>query len=72
MSAPRFSSGSSSFPQVKSCDLFYTPVHARNISMVRKILEVVLPVAYSDDFYTKLQEAPSELTKLGALEPEFR
>jgi hypothetical protein len=62
---PRYSSGSSPFPAVKEGDLFYTTVHARNIALVRKLLEVVLPVSYSDDFYAKLPLTPQELTKLG-------
>jgi ribosomal protein S18 acetylase RimI-like enzyme len=45
-------------------DLFYTGVHARNIGTARKIVEVVLPVPYSDDFYRRLQEAPPELARL--------
>ena len=45
-------------------DLFYTGVHARNIGTARKIIEVVLPVPYSDDFYRRLQEAPPELARL--------
>jgi ribosomal protein S18 acetylase RimI-like enzyme len=45
-------------------ELFYTGIHARNIGMVRKLLDVVLPVPYSDDFYRRLQEAPPELARL--------
>ena len=48
----------------KDKDLFYTGVHARNIGTARKIIEVVLPVPYSDDFYRRLQEAPPELARL--------
>ena len=66
-SLPRYSSGSSPFPAVKEGDLCYTTVHARNIALVRKLLEVVLPVSYSDDFYAKLPLTPQELTKLGGL-----
>ena len=47
-----------------SSDLFYTGIHPRNIGLVRKLLEVVLPVGYSEDFYRKLQEAPGELARL--------
>ena len=47
-------------------DCFYQPVHARNVGLVRKLLDVALPVAYGDDFYAKLQETPQEFTKMGA------
>ena len=59
-----FSGKGAAARSVPSTDLFYTGVHARNIGMVKKVLEVVLPVAYSDDFYRRLQEAPPELAKL--------
>ena len=62
--APAPFSGKAAARSVPSTDLFYTGVHARNIGMVKKVLEVVLPVAYSDDFYRRLQEAPPELAKL--------
>ena len=60
-------SGSRKHAAVTADELFYTTIHARNIGLVRKLLDVVLPVAYSEDFYRKLQEAPPELAKLGAL-----
>ena len=47
-------------------DCFFQPVHARNVGLVRKLLDVALPVAYGDDFYAKLQETPQEFTKMGA------
>ena len=47
-----------------SKELLFTGIHARNINLVRKLLEVVLPVTYGEDFYRKLQEGPSELSRL--------
>jgi ribosomal protein S18 acetylase RimI-like enzyme len=62
--APAPFSGKATATSVPSSELFYTGIHARNIGLVRKLLEVVLPVGYSEDFYRKLQEAPGELARL--------
>jgi hypothetical protein len=34
-------------------------------TLSRKLLDVVLPVSYADEFYTKLIDSPFELTKMG-------
>ena len=45
--------------------LFYTPVHDRNINSVKLLVDTVLPVRYSPDFYKKLMLTPYDFTKMG-------
>ena len=54
-------------PQKSPLNIFYTPVHDRNINSVKLLMEVVLPVRYSAEFYKKLVLSPPEFTKMGAL-----
>lgn len=45
--------------------IFFTPVHANNVGSVRLLIDTVLPVRYSDDFYKKLMLTPYDFTKMG-------
>lgn len=50
----------------KPRNLFYTTVHERNIHSVRLLIDTVLPVRYSDEFYRELVRTPEDFTKMGA------
>jgi ribosomal protein S18 acetylase RimI-like enzyme len=54
-------------PKRKRPAVFYTPVHDRNINSVKLLVNTVLPVRYSEDFYKKLIATPYDFTKMGAL-----
>ena len=47
-------------------DLFYTTVHERNINSVKLLIDTVLPVRYSNDFYNELIRSPPDFTKMGS------
>jgi hypothetical protein len=49
----------------KMKNLFFNAVHDRNINSVRALMDAVLPVRYSDDFYKNLVNTPFEFTKMG-------
>jgi hypothetical protein len=53
-------------PRRKRPAIFYTPVHDRNINSVKLLVNTVLPVRYSEDFYKKLMATPYDFTKMGA------
>jgi hypothetical protein len=46
-------------------NLFFNAVHDRNVNSVRALMEAILPVRYSDDFYKNLTATPFEFTKMG-------
>ena len=45
--------------------LFYTQVHERNLGLVKLLINTVLPVKYSEDFYRKVLASSSDWTKMG-------
>jgi hypothetical protein len=55
----------SSAGKKRELPLFYQSVHERNINLVRKLVEAVLPVAYNDDFYKNMATVPNDFTKMG-------
>ena len=50
----------------RDLNLFYTTVHERNINSVRLLVDTVIPVRYSPDFYKDLVRTPADFTKMGA------
>ena len=54
-------------PRSPAPRLFYTPVHDKNINSVKLLVQTVLPVRYSDNFYKQLILSPPDFTKMGAL-----
>jgi len=51
MAAPPPAASGGGEKRERKDDVFTLPVHAKNVAMFRRILEVVLPVAYDDHFY---------------------
>ena len=47
-------------------NVFHTAIHDRNIGSVKLLIDTVLPVRYSDDFYKKLLQTPYDFSKMGA------
>ncbi len=53
-------------PQQRGRSIFFNLVHERNVGLVRKLLDVALPVAYSNEWYANIVKTPHEFTKMGA------
>ena len=51
--------------KAKALKLFYTQIHERNVNLVKLLVETVLPVKYSEDFYKKVLVSSSDWTKMG-------
>lgn len=49
----------------KPKEIFFNIVHERNINLVRKLLEVSLPVQYPQEWYNDLIKTPHDFTKMG-------
>jgi len=45
--------------------IVFGPIHSRNIGAVRLLVDRVLPVSYSDSFWTKLVEGTNALSCMG-------
>jgi hypothetical protein len=52
-------------PERKRLKLFYNQIHERNIGLVKLLLNTVLPVKYSDDFYKRVIASPFAFSKMG-------
>ena len=50
----------------RELNLFYTTVHERNINSVRLLVDTVIPVRYSPEFYKDLVRTPADFTKMGS------
>lgn len=46
--------------------VMFGPVHKNNVAAFRKLVHTVLPVEYSDSFYTGMISTPEDFTKVGA------
>lgn len=64
-------SSAAAAPRSRKLNIFYTPVHDRNIGSVKLLLSTVMPVAYSDDFYRTIQATPADLSKLAYYDDIF-
>eukprot|EP00158_Paraphelidium_tribonemae_P010055 Partr_v1_DN30577_c0_g1_i1_m9598 putative acetyltransferase len=55
----------------KPLNLFYTTVHERNINSVKLLIDTVLPVRYSEDFFRELIRTPQDFTKMAYYDDIF-
>ena len=53
-------------PSRRRRGILFTSIHERNINSVRLLVDTVLPVRYSEDFFKECIRMPSDFTMMGA------
>lgn len=48
----------------KSGEIFFLPVHEKNVNLYKKVLEVTLPVVYDDKFFKSCATEWSDFCKI--------